>query len=248
MPDADRILCEALTTPDGANGWDGGPDDPDYKRLETLGDAVLDMIVSTHLFHKYTEENEGELTRLRSQIVSNDHLAERFRSAEMMDTLGSYVDVRLRQGVRLRTKQRDIDELKKKCQSSSKTSNAKAKEIKAEIQSKEAALSHIQYDLVESLIGAAYQIGGLPEARKMVSRFGLIPGSQGEDQGIHSGAAQITWKEALEESDSVMGKKPNEYVRRVCNKEGKGCMATREGERLEWLGDKVNKLTLTNPN
>ncbi|MGZ4123358.1 MAG: ribonuclease III [Tumebacillaceae bacterium] len=41
----------------------------DNERLEFLGDAVLQLIVSEYLFQKYPKMPEGELTRLRAAIV-----------------------------------------------------------------------------------------------------------------------------------------------------------------------------------
>ena len=48
------------------------------ERLEYLGDAVLDAILSDYLFKKFPEANEGFLTKTRSRIVNRDvlnHLA-----------------------------------------------------------------------------------------------------------------------------------------------------------------------------
>jgi len=46
-----------------------------YERLEFLGDAVLDLIVTEILFEKYPTKNEGFLTKLRSKIVKGETLA-----------------------------------------------------------------------------------------------------------------------------------------------------------------------------
>jgi len=40
-----------------------------YERLEFLGDAILDSIVSTYLFKKFPFKDEGFLTQLRSRLV-----------------------------------------------------------------------------------------------------------------------------------------------------------------------------------
>ena len=44
------------------------------ERLEYLGDAVLDAILSDYLFEKFPEANEGFLTKIRSRIVNRDIL------------------------------------------------------------------------------------------------------------------------------------------------------------------------------
>ncbi|WAH35472.1 ribonuclease III [Alicyclobacillus dauci] len=41
----------------------------DNERLEFLGDAVLELLISDFLFHKYPHMPEGELTRMRAAIV-----------------------------------------------------------------------------------------------------------------------------------------------------------------------------------
>lgn len=47
-----------------------------YERLEYLGDAVLELVVSRELFSLFPKVDEGELTKLRSGIVSRKHLAD----------------------------------------------------------------------------------------------------------------------------------------------------------------------------
>jgi ribonuclease-3 len=48
----------------------------DNERLEFLGDAVLGLAVAEALFLLHPEWQEGELTRVRAQLVSRQHLAE----------------------------------------------------------------------------------------------------------------------------------------------------------------------------
>lgn len=45
------------------------------ERLEFLGDAVLEVVSSDFLYHKYPEKPEGELTKLRASIVCEPTLA-----------------------------------------------------------------------------------------------------------------------------------------------------------------------------
>lgn len=46
------------------------------ERLEFLGDAVLDLVISDHLFRGYRDLDEGKLTRIRSYLVNMGSLAE----------------------------------------------------------------------------------------------------------------------------------------------------------------------------
>lgn len=45
-----------------------------YERLEFLGDAVLKMAVTDYLYEKYPESHEGELTKIRSIVISDEIL------------------------------------------------------------------------------------------------------------------------------------------------------------------------------
>ena len=45
------------------------------ERLEVLGDAVLDLIISELLYQFYSEQTEGSLSRMRSSLVKGDTLA-----------------------------------------------------------------------------------------------------------------------------------------------------------------------------
>ena len=46
------------------------------ERLEFLGDAVLELAVSTYLYQRYPEMPEGQLTKVRASIVCSATLAE----------------------------------------------------------------------------------------------------------------------------------------------------------------------------
>jgi len=49
------------------------------ERLEFLGDAVLDLIVTEYLFRRFQTKREGELTQIKSLLVSKVVLAEKGR-------------------------------------------------------------------------------------------------------------------------------------------------------------------------
>lgn len=46
------------------------------ERLEYLGDAVIDAVVSDYVFHRYPTANEGQLTQVRSRLVSRESLGQ----------------------------------------------------------------------------------------------------------------------------------------------------------------------------
>jgi ribonuclease-3 len=53
------------------------------ERLEFLGDAVLELIISSELFKKYPKKPEGELTAIRSALVRTESLAQESRLLEI---------------------------------------------------------------------------------------------------------------------------------------------------------------------
>lgn len=77
-----ELLVRALTHRSLANEraleevHDNGEESGDNERLEFLGDAVLGLVVGEALLLLHPEWNEGELTRVRAQLVSRQHMAE----------------------------------------------------------------------------------------------------------------------------------------------------------------------------
>lgn len=57
------------------------------ERLEFLGDSVLGVIVSAILYRLYSDSEEGELTRMRAQVVKKDTLAQIARRLQLGDYL-----------------------------------------------------------------------------------------------------------------------------------------------------------------
>jgi len=52
------------------------------ERLEFLGDSILSFVISTELYERYTDFDEGILTNLRSQLVNTKSLAAIARELE----------------------------------------------------------------------------------------------------------------------------------------------------------------------
>jgi ribonuclease III len=75
-----ELLVRALThrslanqrMQDAAEGAEG--ESCDNERLEFLGDAVLGLVIGEALFLSHPEWQEGELTRVRAQLVSRKHM------------------------------------------------------------------------------------------------------------------------------------------------------------------------------
>jgi ribonuclease III len=68
-----RLLSRALTHRSFLN--ENPEAIEDNERLEFLGDAVLDFLVGSWLYHHMPEMAEGRLTSLRAALVRNDQLA-----------------------------------------------------------------------------------------------------------------------------------------------------------------------------
>ncbi|CAN6449984.1 unnamed protein product [Victoria cruziana] len=58
-----------------------------YQRLEFLGDSVLDLLITWHLFESHKDIDQGELTDLRSASVNN----EKFAQASVMHNLQQHL-------------------------------------------------------------------------------------------------------------------------------------------------------------
>ena len=67
------LLRQALTHSSYVNDL---PDAADNERLEFLGDAVLSVLCSRHLFERYAQFREGQLSRMRASLVCEETLAE----------------------------------------------------------------------------------------------------------------------------------------------------------------------------
>ena len=55
----------------------------DNEQLEFLGDAVLGLITTEELFHRFPQFREGELSKLRAHLVSEKHLIRVARQLEL---------------------------------------------------------------------------------------------------------------------------------------------------------------------
>ena len=62
-----------------------------YERLEFLGDAMLSSVIAAYLFLEVPSGDEGYLTKMRSKIVSREHLNELGRDLNLISFVESKV-------------------------------------------------------------------------------------------------------------------------------------------------------------
>jgi ribonuclease-3 len=78
-----KLLVMALTHSSFANE----NDTQSNERMEFLGDAVVEICISTELYNRFPDIPEGELTRLRANLVSEPGLARIARNVGLGDYL-----------------------------------------------------------------------------------------------------------------------------------------------------------------
>jgi ribonuclease-3 len=80
------LLNEAFTHKSFVNEVED-PSVRSNERLEFLGDAVLELVITKHIFQDYPDSEEGELTAMRSALVRGKNLSTVARNLE----LGQYL-------------------------------------------------------------------------------------------------------------------------------------------------------------
>lgn len=68
-------------------------DSINYERLEFLGDAILDALVSSYLFKEVPKGDEGYLTKMRSKIVSRTHLNKLGKDLNLVQFVKMDIDI-----------------------------------------------------------------------------------------------------------------------------------------------------------
>ncbi len=87
----DISLYEIAFTHRSTNEKNNEGQPQNYERLEFLGDAMLGAVIAAHLYKKVPEGDEGYLTKMRSKIVSREHLNELGRDLNLVHYLRSSV-------------------------------------------------------------------------------------------------------------------------------------------------------------
>ena len=79
------IYKEAFTHPTYLN--ENQIDGNCYQKLEFLGDAIFEFVVSEYLYSRYSEADEGELTFIRQNCVNSKNFANIARTLKLGDCL-----------------------------------------------------------------------------------------------------------------------------------------------------------------
>ncbi len=80
------LLRQALTHRSFMNE-SGNPEIEDNERLEFFGDSVLGFVINDFLYHHFPQFHEGDLSRIKSHVVSEPFLAKIARELE----IGTYL-------------------------------------------------------------------------------------------------------------------------------------------------------------
>lgn len=87
----DIAIYKKAFTHRSSNKLDSKGNAINYERLEFLGDAMLSAVIAAHLFNKAPAGDEGYLTKMRSKIVSREHLNELGRDFNLIEFIESKV-------------------------------------------------------------------------------------------------------------------------------------------------------------
>ncbi|AFL80577.1 ribonuclease III [Aequorivita sublithincola DSM 14238] len=83
----DLSIYETAFTHRSTNEKNDNGQPQNYERLEFMGDAMLGAVIAAHLFKKVPDGNEGYLTKMRSKVVSREHLNELGRDLQLVKFL-----------------------------------------------------------------------------------------------------------------------------------------------------------------
>lgn len=85
------LFYEKAFTHRSSNKTDVHGNPLNYERLEFLGDSMLSSVIAAHLYREAPLGDEGYLTKMRSKIVSREHLNELGKDLNLIDLVESKV-------------------------------------------------------------------------------------------------------------------------------------------------------------
>ncbi|OSX59637.1 hypothetical protein POSPLADRAFT_1149188 [Postia placenta MAD-698-R-SB12] len=216
-----------------------------YQRLETLGDTVLKYITSIKLFADYPLWHEGYLARRKDHAVSNVQLAKCAISKGLYQWIIRDRFVPRKWRPHYMSGPEDIG---------SKTEGANGNNDDKKKKTKTQELStKVLADVVESLIGAAYEHGSFDLAVNCISIFGLgLPSWQTIPQHFDNIVTKIEELDypppQLSLVETMLGYEFTHkalLVQALTHASYHGDLTTMSYERLEFLGDSALDMVVT---
>ena len=207
-----------------------------YQRLETLGDCVLKCMVSTQLYADHPLWHEGYLARRKDHAVSNMQLAK----AAIEKSLYKWI-IRDR-FVPRKWKPRYLSDVVEEPLPVPKAAEVEGKESKKK-QTQELS-TKVLADVVEAMLGAAFEHGGFDLATQCAEMFGL--GLSWKTLSTHINEVLQAHEEVdapppqLELVERMLGytfKRKALLIQALTHASYNGDLATMSYERLEFLGD-----------
>ncbi|WPY01020.1 Ribonuclease III [Candidatus Trichorickettsia mobilis] len=82
-----ELLVESLSHPSLKQNISKYSINKNYERLELLGDAILNFIITEYLFQNFTKQDEGTLARVRSFLVCKETLCKVAAAINLADDI-----------------------------------------------------------------------------------------------------------------------------------------------------------------
>ncbi len=239
-----QTIMEALTL-------SNAQDNVSLEKLEVMGDSVLKLIASLHLFHSFPNWDEGKMTQLRTKLISNLHLYQIGKKNELGEILsgsifipnkswlpsGFTIPQNLIYGMNLDNDQSELVKLKNDPHTTYTHSRVGDKSVA---------------DCVEALIGAYFRNGGLDGAFRIMDYLGMRgPLENGSAEKYSRKTAMpvlqsnlnsnvpISFLEDLEEILQYEFKDKRIVIEALTHPTFMGNKETKCYQRLEFVGDAI---------
>ncbi|TFK69658.1 hypothetical protein BDN72DRAFT_888239 [Pluteus cervinus] len=239
-PISDPLLIEALMLPSVNAGFSN-------QRLETLGDAVLELCVTVFLFERWKWRHEGQLTSMRRGVVTNWFLMKRAIEIGLEEYLGAERRGEGRGKWRfvLGEEEEQIESTSGKRLLTGRAGEERsAKRRRVERTYPRRSLQ----DCMEAILGAAFLTGGIPMALRAGTAIGMafggiVPWEVRYASPLTDPAASSPLFVNLQDTLGYTFRRNDLLIEAITHPS----FATSEGrsyQRLEFLGDAILNLVV----
>ncbi|EIW59400.1 P-loop containing nucleoside triphosphate hydrolase protein [Trametes versicolor FP-101664 SS1] len=223
-----------------------------YQRLETLGDTVLKFTSSNQLYAEFPLWHEGYLSRKKDHAVANSSLAKEAVKKGLYQWIirDRFVPRKWKPHCASST-QGPLDELVEEKEEVKEVDAKVGKDGKPKKKKAEELSTKMLADVVESLIGAAYEHGGFDLAIDCVARFGLGISWKKLSERIkemHEVEDLVDLPDQLALVEQMLNyqfKRRTFLVQALTHASYQGDSAVMSLERLEFLGDSALDMVVT---